>query len=523
MNQIKSYTTRLLILLFLSGFLIYLGLIFTFHYVNDNFKENRNESIQFIANEVHDKVIELNLMANIIKLQQFLTEYSASNEVNIYKIHVLNKNYAVIASTDIHYIQKNLYDENYRQAKERSRSYIIEKKVNNEQIIECAYPIKNSRFLTPATFNESGNTDEEVLGIILIWRQLPPFSDIIYSEYPNWLVSFILLLILFIIIFIGIYTNRFFARLGNIAGTAQKIALGDYKERFRPDDTSEITLLAESFNQIADNLESRIKETSDINKKLEESNKEKEKQVNILSQMAGGVAHEVRNPLGGIRGFAELLKAEIPPDDKTKLKYIDYILNEVKSLEVLVQNVLDFARPRKPNISKIYFELIIDTVINILQPRIDEIEKTSGLKINFNYKISDNAAYAFCDFNQMRQVILNLALNACDALSETGGSLNIFFEKIENESLKNDYQIENVDFDEYIKISICDTGHGMTSETLENLFAPFFTTKASGTGLGLSICKKIIENHKGCIKIKSEINKGTSFFIFLPLISENCN
>ena len=147
MNQIKSYTTRLLFLLFLSGFLIYLGLVFTFHYVNDNFKDNRNESIQFIANEVHDKIVELNLMANITKLQQYLTEYTASNEVNVYKIHILNKNYAVIASSDINYIQKNLYDENYRQAKVRSRSYIIEKKIDDEQIIECAYPIKNSLFL----------------------------------------------------------------------------------------------------------------------------------------------------------------------------------------------------------------------------------------------------------------------------------------------------------------------------------------------------------------------------------------
>ncbi len=532
MYGVRIYAVRILILLILSAFLIYAGLVITFQYVKDTAADNRRESIQFITSEIHDQIIELKLMNNLIKLQQYLQNYSQSSEIEVYKIHVLNKDFEVVASSDINYIKKKFLDKSYRQVKERSRSYVINQSIDGEKIVECAYPIKAS------IFNDNrpalNYRDAEVLGILLVWRKISPLNEMITTNYSSWAIVFVLIGILLIVIIIGIYINKFFANLGSISGTAKKLAAGELKERLDFDKNSEFGLLADSFNQIADNLESRIKETTVINRKLEESNLEKEKQVSILSQMAGGVAHEIRNPLGGIRGFAELLKNEISSDDEKKTRYIDYILEEVKTLECLVQNVLDFARPRLPSRSKIYTEILVEAFYNIIENKIEGIFNKYGHKIEFSYKIEKNASEFNADPGQLRQVILNLALNACDAMNESGGRLEIIFDKMNISKLdkqfylkmpdiiskisKRSARIENIDF---MVISVSDTGCGMDQKVLENLFAPFFTTRASGTGLGLSICKKIIDNHGGFIIIDSIIKRGTIFYVILPCGFEN--
>ncbi len=525
MYGVKIYAIRIIGLLVLSAFLIYVGLIITFQYVKDTANDNRSESIQFVTSEIHDRIIELKLMNNLIKLQQYLQNYSQSSEVEVFKIHVLNRNFEVIASSDISYIKKKMLDKSYKQVKERSRSYVINQIADGEKIVECAYPIKAS------IFNDNRSalnlTEGEVLGILLVWRKLSPLGEMIDSNYSSWGIVFVLIGILLVVILIGVYVNKFFSNLGSISGTAKKLAAGDLNERLDFDKNSEFGLLADSFNQIADNLENRIKETTVINKKLEESNVEKEKQVSILSQMAGGVAHEIRNPLGGIRGFAELLKNEIESGDEKKTRYINYILDEVKTLECLVQNVLDFARPRPANKSKIYSEILIEALSNIIENKIEIIYKNNKKKIELVCKINEDAAELTADPGQLRQVILNLALNACDAMSETGGRLQIEFCRIEADALKNRYgssddeTVKNIlgrpapgKF--FIAVKVSDTGCGMDQKVLDNLFAPFFTTRASGTGLGLSICKKIVDNHNGFIDIESELGRGTAFTVVLP-------
>lgn len=526
MFNFKIYTLRIIGLLALSAFLIYLGLVITFQYVKETASENRSESIQFVASEIHDQIIELRLMNNIIKLQQYLSNYAQSSEVEVYKLHVLNRNLEVVASSDISYIKKKFTDMSYRQVKERSRSYVINQVVDGEKIVECAYPIKESMFTDGRS--QAVPHGGEVLGILLVWRKLSPINEMIHSNYSSWAIVFVLLGILLAVILIGVYVNKFFANLGSISGTAKKLAAGNLNERIEFDKNSEFGLLADSFNQIADNLENRIKETKIVNKKLEESNVEKEKQVSILSQMAGGVAHEIRNPLGGIRGFAELLKNEIDPGDEKKNRYIDYILGEVKTLECLVQNVLDFARPKPPNRSKIYTELLMDALVNIIENKIETLRKSSGKTIEFGCKINEGAGEFSADPGQMRQVILNLALNACEAMSETGGGLDVEFSRLQAGELKElfgssrEESVRKVveaplSSKGYIRLSVRDTGCGMDGKVLENLFAPFFTTRASGTGLGLSICKKIVENHRGFITVDSEPGRGTTFTVVLPV------
>ncbi len=192
-----------------------------------------------------------------------------------------------------------------------------------------------------------------------------------------------------------------------------------------------------------------------------------------------------------------------------------------------MQNVLDFARPRPANKSKIYSEMLIEALANIVENKIDLINKSNGQKIEFNYKINDEAAELTADPGQLRQVILNLALNACDAMSETGGSLKIEFDRIEAAEFKKiagapeDERVKNIlksaePAKFFIVITVSDTGCGMDKKILDNLFSPFFTTRASGTGLGLSICKKIVDNHKGIIDIESQAGRGTSFRVILP-------
>jgi signal transduction histidine kinase len=303
-----------------------------------------------------------------------------------------------------------------------------------------------------------------------------------------------------IIIVFGIYINRFFRGLGKLSGTVDRLARGEYQARLEMNPDSEFALLAQSFNQIAETMESRIQD--------------REKHVKIMAQMAGGVAHEIRNPLGGIKGFAELLMSETPTSDP-RHKYVSYILKEVNSLEALVQNVLDFARPKTPSYSLTLLEEILESLMPPLQQKISFL-KSEGTKITLFMHHDPAIQTIEADAGQIRQLLLNLALNACDAMEDAGGNLEIIIRAFSAGDIPD---FNTAHPEQYITLLVSDTGEGMDEETLEQLFTPFFTTKSSGTGLGLAISKKIVEIHNGKMHISSIQGKGTNFKIVLPRAS----
>ena len=220
---------------------------------------------------------------------------------------------------------------------------------------------------------------------------------------------------------------------------------------------------------------------------------EREKAL-MLAEMAPVVAHEIRNPLGSIKGAAQYLKGEATTDEQQEL--LNVIVEGTDRLNTVVSQFLDYARPYKLSLKSQNINVIIQKAISIIAAN-KLVEKITIVK-----ELDENIPYAEVDEQQIMQVILNIALNAIESMP-WGGTL-IF----------NTSGMELEDNGEII-ITIRDTGTGISKKEIRDIFKPFFTTKERGVGLGLAICQKIIKEHGGQIGVKSIPARGTVFTIKL--------
>lgn len=231
-----------------------------------------------------------------------------------------------------------------------------------------------------------------------------------------------------------------------------------------------------------------------------------------LGVLSAGIAHEIRNPLAGIKAMAQSLEDELK-DDPPKLEYLSRILRQVNRLDNLLRSFFRYARPVRPDPSRSSIKKIVQEVLPLIQSRIKEQD------VKFVQEYADDLADVFVDQNQIQQVLLNLFINGLDAMPR-GGILKI---KAQNSKtgmpiVDRRKRIPTLLSDKYIEITISDTGIGISPDELELIFNPFFTTKSQGTGLGLSIVYQIIKEHGGQIDVHSEPGKGTEFIILLPAV-----
>lgn len=228
-------------------------------------------------------------------------------------------------------------------------------------------------------------------------------------------------------------------------------------------------------------------------KKMEEELRKADR-LRSLGELSAGVAHEIRNPLTGIATTAQLLKEKLA-DEEDKIRYLSVILEEINRLDGIIKNLLIFARPQRPNPSEGMLSAIVENVINLVADKANE----KNVSVRFISEIEDDLC--FVDRDQIKQVLLNIALNGIEACSG-GGSVTIV--------------LREADEPAFLQVELRDTGCGIPDELGDKLYNPFFTTKSNGTGLGLSISRKIVEGHGGRMYYKSTIGEGTSFFVELP-------
>ncbi len=215
-----------------------------------------------------------------------------------------------------------------------------------------------------------------------------------------------------------------------------------------------------------------------------------------IGRLAAGVAHEIRNPLSSIKGFATYFKErykDVPQDQRTA----NIMVQEVDRLNRVVSQLLEFARPA--TIQKEATEILGLIKDSLRMVEDDAIKKS----IRIEASSSNDEIVALVDPDRIKQVLLNLYLNAIEAMEE-GGVLRVNAQKDSGDSI--------------VSIVVEDTGHGIAHRDLPHVFDPYFTTKPSGTGLGLAIAHKIVESHGGELMIQSEEDKGTKVIIRLPII-----
>ncbi len=228
-----------------------------------------------------------------------------------------------------------------------------------------------------------------------------------------------------------------------------------------------------------------------------------------LGTLSAGMAHEIKNPLVSIKTFAQLLP-ERYQDSDFRETFFSLIGHEVDRIDSLVNQLLRFARPAKPLLKPMHVHEILEKALLLVGHRL--YQKDVKLVRSWHAEVDTIRA----DADQIEQVFLNFFINALDAM-KTGGSLTVSTDISSNGSWPAALPAHDSDAQEVLRITVQDDGTGIKPEDVPHVFDPFFTTKDYGTGLGLSVVHGIVQEHGGQIEVESELDRGTSFHILLPL------
>ena len=330
-------------------------------------------------------------------------------------------------------------------------------------------------------------------------------------------------------------------RMNEIIEAVMKVARGDYSVQIKlSGKNDEIDSLAMGLNMMIDDIRNGIEELRRANEKLQASEEElrasneeleaaneelrateeelraaneelqtaneelKEAQEQLvrterlaaIGKLAGGVGHELRNPLGAIKNAVyyikgKVAKSELAQKEPRVTEFLDIMDDEINSSNKIINDLLGFSRVGKPALSPARIEMVIDDAIAHTQMP-ENIELTK--------RLDTSLPEVEIDTDQVRQVLVNIITNAVQAMPE-GGKLTIGARAVDN----------------FLQVEITDTGVGIPEDAIEKVFDPLYTTRAKGIGLGLAVCQSIIERHEGHIEVASKMRKGTTFTVRLPL------
>jgi len=308
------------------------------------------------------------------------------------------------------------------------------------------------------------------------------------SQWKGVAVALVALAVLTVIIL------RLFERLINrpITRLRQGMARvqdGDLLARLHSSKRDEIGRLTESFNVMVERLRA-------ANRKIEDLYQERIDRAEHLAafgELAAGLAHEVRNPLSGIKGALEIINRATPADDPRK-DIFDEILRQTDKIISVIQDFLSYARPRPFQARLVSPNLFVENAVRLAETQV------RGKEIFFDISYVPENFRISLDADKMQEVVLNLLLNAVAAI-ETKGRISVTL---------------RTDPGGALEIAVTDDGAGIKESHLGQIFAPFFSTKKGGTGLGLSICRKTVETHGGTISVESAEGRGTTFTIRIP-------
>jgi two-component system NtrC family sensor kinase len=353
--------------------------------------------------------------------------------------------------------------------------------------------------LAPVT--ESGGPQFLKVRYIISYRSLEERLAEIRQEFLLLAGFFVLIGILAATVF----SAKLIGPILTLKDGAGEIARGNLDLTVEIKGNDEIGELGRSFNRMALSLKEHRRDIEEANKSLLAANEElrllqkeliRSERMAAVGELAAGLSHEIDNPIGVILGFAELMLEDLPPDDPRREDLVT-ILEESRRCKRIVRGLLDFSRP--PALG------VVPTDVGEALRRTADAARSQRLfkKVRITLDITRDAPEVMADPDRLRQVFMNLMLNAAQSMPE-GGEIVVR---------------SGFDWAEgAMKVSFTDTGPGISPENIPKIFDPFFTTKrpGEGTGLGLAICERLLEEQGGRIEVESELGKGSTFTVTLP-------
>ena len=386
-----------------------------------------------------------------------------------------------------------------RVSKEVNQAVLIE----GEPWIDRAFVV-NDWYIT--AYEPIKNIEEKIIGILYVGVLEKPYIDLRNKVMLTFAGMAVLSVVLLLTILFFI-TSSIIHPLKKMVFATNQIAQGDLNQKVKIDFQDEIGQLAQSFNQMTENLkkaneklmqwgktlEKRVEERTKELREMQDSLIQSEKMAS-LGKMSAGVAHEINNPLTSILINTHLM---LEKTEKNHLfqEYLSLIADETIRCTNIVKGLLEFSRQNPPR--KVFTDIneIIKRTLQLLE------HQAAFQNIRVIKKLDESLPQIKVDKDKIKQVFWNLMINAAEAMPH-GGTLTLFSQ------LSGDKK--------YVEVVFTDTGAGIPQEYLNKLFDPFFTTKGGGTGLGLAVSYGIIEQHQGKIEVKSEPGKGSVFTISLP-------
>ncbi len=369
----------------------------------------------------------------------------------------------------------------------RSRAFVV-----NDWYISAYTPIRNLA--------------DKTIGMLYVGILERPYNDTLWKNLSVFLGITILAMGLISVVAMGV-AYQISRPIRAMADAAKKIAEGDYSQKVEVSSDDEIGFLANNFNNMVSELvgaHQELKEWGEtLERKVEQRTAElKAMQAHLIQseklagvgKLAAGVAHEINNPLTCVLTNSSLILADLPPDDPRR-EDLQTVVDETLRCRKIVKGLLDFARQTKPQKQSLDLNRVAEDVLALVR------NQASFQNIAIRTELDPGIPAVLADADQMRQVVLNIILNAADAMPQ-GGNLRIR-SCMESGSGR-------------VMLKISDTGPGIPAEIQDKLFEPFFTTKKTGTGLGLAIAYGIMERHKGELKLESSLGHGTTVSVILP-------
>jgi signal transduction histidine kinase/CheY-like chemotaxis protein len=329
------------------------------------------------------------------------------------------------------------------------------------------------------------------------WQPTQQFID----EVQRRLVAAGAAILIFALAAGFVFSRRMNRPLQDLAHAAEDIASGNWGRRVEIRGGAESTMMAQAFNEMTSSLQHWFEEARKRNDELRQAQK-----MEAIGRLAGGVAHDFNNLLTVIKGYGELLVESLGPDDRRHADAGE-ILKAADRASSLTRQLLAFSRRNTVAPRVLALEHVVSGIEQMLRRLIGE-------DVQLKTSIAPGIHRVMSDAGQIEQVLLNLAVNARDAMPN-GGLLRL---ELANVTVEPGAGPSKLTPGPHVRLSVIDNGSGMTEETVAHIFEPFFTTKGEGvgTGLGLAMVYGVVNHAHGAIEVESEIGRGTAFHVYLP-------